>query len=546
VGTRGGGKLTKLICRLKPYIQPFEKVLALKELESLSYQEPTACLDFANEETESYWIDSSAEFETLIGRLAYWEGLAVETDANTPRITTQVRREATITIARNGITLEELAKLLPFNGQVPIPNRRNLRFGPHGIHEYRGKFFPQLVRALLNIAGIEPGAKILDPMSGSGTTAVEAALLGCHAYGLDMNPLSVLVSQTKCGILSVPPEELAGTFETFKTNLQTCRTAKRRQLNWFNSLSKKDRDYLSKWFAPDVIFDLDQIMVRIQEVPDVACRHLFLVSLSNILRRVSWQKKDDLRVRREVKRDNKSDTIAVFLSELDRSVKTVLAFLYENKGQVIGDACIYEGDARQADTILRDHLGDIDAIVTSPPYATALPYLDTDRLSLYYLKLLSRSEHRQRDYQMIGNREINKGLRRAYWIEYQQNRDRLTDSITATIDRIEILNRDANVGFRRKNLPALLARYFFDMRDVFETFTRMLRPGAPAYVVVGNNHTIAGGERIEIETDQLLGDLGEAVGLRLVERIPMEMLVSRDIFRKNSGSAETILCFRNG
>ncbi|NKQ34955.1 MAG: hypothetical protein HF973_04985 [Chloroflexi bacterium] len=530
---------------MKPYIQPFEKVLALKELESLSAKEPKACLNLANGETGNYWIDSPAELETLVKRLAYWEGVAVETAADTLNFTIQVRREATVAAARNGVTLAELAKLLPFNGQVPLPNRRNLRFGPHGIHEYRGKFFPQLVRALLNIAGTKPGAKILDPMSGSGTTAVEAVLLGCHAYGLDMNPLSVLVSRAKCDILSVPPERLANNFAALTTDLLNREAVSGQQLNWFNNLSEKDRDYLSRWFAPDVLHDLDRIMVRIQEIPDVSCRRLFLVSLSNILRRVSWQKNDDLRVRREVRQDYKPDATAEFLSELNRSVKTVLAFLYENQEQVIGDAHICEGNAQQADTLLREHLGDIDAIVTSPPYATALPYLDTDRLSLYYLRLLSRSEHRRRDYKMIGNREISKGLRQAYWTEYQQNRGKLTGGITAIIDRIEALNRDADVGFRRKNLPALLARYFFDMRKVLETFTHMLRPGAPAYVVVGNNHTIAGGERVEIETNQLLGDLGEAAGLRLVEQIPMEMLVSRDIFRKNSSSAETILCFRN-
>jgi site-specific DNA-methyltransferase (cytosine-N4-specific) len=460
------------------------------------------------------------------------------------QLTRQVRREATTTLARNGVTAVELQTMLPFNGHVPIPNRRNLRYGPHGIHEYRGKFFPQLVRSLLNIAEIEPGAKVLDPMSGSGTTAVEAALLGCQTYGLDMNPLSVLVSQTKCDILTVPPEQLAEQFEVVKADLLTEPAAPVSLLAWLNTLCEQDRIYLSNWFAPEALAALDRIMIRIQQIPNLVCRHLFMISLSNILRRVSWQKNDDLRVRRDVS-ENIPDIISEFLTELNRSVKTILAFLYENQGQVIGAAHIREGNAQRADRLLAAHLSQIDAIITSPPYATALPYLDTDRLSLYYLGLLSRPEHRPRDYQMIGNREISNGRRQVYWAEYEQNRGRLTGRITAVIDRIYRLNQNTNVGFRRQNLPALLARYFFDMRQVLETFPRLLRPGTPAFVVVGNNHTIAGGERVEIETDQLLGELGEAVGLRLVEQIPMEMLVSRDIFKKNASSAETILCFRN-
>lgn len=87
------------------------------------------------------------------------------------RYTRQIRREATINAVRNGIAPAQLKALLPFDGKaISIPNRRVLRYGPHGAHEYRGKFFPQLVRALLNIAAVKRGDVVLDPMCGSGTT----------------------------------------------------------------------------------------------------------------------------------------------------------------------------------------------------------------------------------------------------------------------------------------------------------------------------------------------------------------------------------------
>ena len=257
-------------------------------------------------------------------------------------------------------------------------------------------------------------------------------------------------------------------------------------------------------------------------------------------------------MRREVLDQSVLDVRQIFLTELTKSVRSVLAFQYENTGSVMGTAVISEGNARFATKVLHQQLHQVDAIVTSPPYATALPYLDTDRLSLSYLNLLTRTQHRQRDYDMIGNREINNGKRERYWQEYQQNKGMLPGDITTVIDRIHKLNFSSDVGFRRKNLPSLLARYFFDMRQVFHEFTNMLRPNAPAYVVVGTNFTIAGGrsvqdggEKILIQTDKLLTQLGESVGLRVTEIIPMEMLTSRDIFQKNASSAETIICFRN-
>ncbi|MCK6625868.1 MAG: hypothetical protein L6R45_11915 [Anaerolineae bacterium] len=369
-------------------------------------------------------------------------------------------------------------------------------------------------------------------------------MLGCRAIGLDLNPLSVLMSRAKCASLTIHPDELIKEYQSLKVELHHAATPSA-DLPWFESLSPQDRAYLSHWFAPQVLAALDPIAVHIKNVKHPACRLLFQVTLSNILRRVSWQKDDDLRVRKEIRLDREIDVIAEFLAELNRSVRTILALLYENQDFPVGQATIIEGNARQADQFLADQRGRIDAIITSPPYATALPYLDTDRLSLCYLGLLSRPQHRQRDYQMIGNREITERQRQLNWQEYQQRRTELPVEITRVIDLIDTLNRQAEVGFRRRNLPALLARYFLDMQQVFQTFLRLLKPGAPAYVVVGNNHTLAGGQRVEIETDKLLAYLGEAAGLRLEERLSMEMLVSRDIFKENASSSETILFFKN-
>jgi len=531
------------ICYMKPYIQPFERYLAKQELTQIAGNSP-----HSNGHEHVYDVISEHPLSFMQDRLTYWEQIHPKDQVSIQdRPTLQVRREATANIARNGIRLDELQDHLPYQ-QVPFPKRRALRYGPHGIHEYRGKFFPQLVRSLLNIAGIGSNAWVLDPMCGSGTTPVEAMLAGHNALGLDLNPLSVLVSRAKHQSLNVPRQYFQEAYYRLLDRLKNQPAGRM----WFNQLPIQDQEYLQRWFASHVLDELDPIANAIQAEPDVRCRNLFLVTLSNILRSVSWQKNDDLRVRKEAPGQLTLDVRQTFLSELTKSVRSVLAFQYENVGYVMGTVTIREGDARFATEILYQHRHQIDAIVTSPPYATALPYLDTDRLSLSYLNLLTRPQHRQRDYDMIGNREINNRIRELYWQEYQQNKQLLPQDVTTVIDRINYLNSNADVGFRRQNLSSLLARYFFDMRQVLREFMDMLRPDAPAYVVVGNNYTIAGGrseqdggERITIKTDKLLAQIGESVGLRITETISMEMLTSRDIFRKNTGSTETIICFRN-
>ena len=122
-------------------------------------------------------------------------------------LTTQVLRERTVNVVRNGVAPEEIPALLKAS-EIGLPNRRCLRYGTHGIHEYRGKFFPQLVRSLINIARVPRGGIVADPMCGSGTTCVESILGEYRTIGLDMNPLSVLMARVKCSLLSVEAEFL--------------------------------------------------------------------------------------------------------------------------------------------------------------------------------------------------------------------------------------------------------------------------------------------------------------------------------------------------
>lgn len=531
-------------CQIKPYIQPFERILAFKELEALTGNKPSP-FSGQGKNPVNFSVNSSISHNLLVDRLAYWERIC-DNDGLDTLVTRQVRREATTTILKNGTVPIDFRKVLPFNGSVPKVNRRNLRYGSHGIHEYRGKFFPQLVRSLLNVAGATSDSKILDPMCGSGTTLVESTLTGCNSLGIDLNPLSVFVSSVKCEILAVKPDELEKDYLQLREKIPAVSNSKNQKLQWIKGLPQKDQEYLSNWFSEKALCQLDQLVLLIEQIPNnVICKKLFKVALSNIIRKVSWQKVDDLRVRKAVQDDVDIDCFSEYVSELDKSINAILAFLFENEGSKLGKSNLFEGDSRLAATILKKHASSIDAIITSPPYATALPYLDTDRLSLYYLGLLSRSQHRERDYGMVGNREITNKKRQEYWDYYNQNRSLLTDDIIQLIDHIYESNDANQVGFRRQNLPSLLAKYFFDMRSILESFTYLLRSGKPAFVVVGNNHTVSGEQKIEINTDNLLGQLGESVGLKLEEKLSMEMLVSRDIFKKNAGSAESILFFRN-
>ena len=527
-----------ITCHIKEHIQPFERKLALQELHALTSGPVTpANGDF--ETASIFSIAPTSNIDTLREALAYWHSVGNDSEG----LTTQLRGEATQRIARanilNGISPKNISDLVPSH----LPNRRSLRYATHGIHEYKGKFFPQLVRALMNIAQIGENAIVLDPMCGSGTALVETRLSGRNSYGIDINPLSVFITDVKCQVLELDPVILTKAYLQLDEAVHaplSCQREPRR----FASLSVHDQSYLERWFSQQAINELYHIEERISELPiATTIKSFYRVALSNILRRVSWQKEEDLRVRKEVKDIVPGKVIQFFLKEAARSTQTVAIFLAERGHTKLGEYSVYEADARQATNMLPSLVGKVDAVITSPPYATALPYIDTDRLSLIFLGLLPREQHNSRDSLMIGNREITRKDRTAYWADYEKNRLLLPEDTRALIEQINQLNKEGPAGFRRKNLSALLAKYFIDMRQAMQDQFALLRSGGSMFLVVGSNRTTAGRRSIEINTPDHLAAIAGSIGFRKVEDTPMEMLVSRSIYKKNAIASESILRF---
>jgi len=523
-----------LTCRIKEYIKPFERRLAMEELRAM-VGGPVIPLDGTDATAVTFAVPASSDAHVLRGALAYWSSVGNREDG----LTVQVRGEATAAIARNGVSSTRLSDIKQAQVSRRLPRRRCLRYATHGLHEYRGKFFPQLVRSLMNIARLPDDAVILDPMCGSGTTLVEACLSGRRSYGLDMNPLSVFVTEVKCTALSLDVTSLTEAHDALRRIL-----VEPDSVHGFGNRDARapvDRAYLDRWFAPQTLSELDRVAAAIDQLPGAELRGFYRVCLSNILRGVSLQRDADLRIRRDETSLETGETVARFLSEAARSTKVVSAFLIERGNAGLGRYEVQECDARRASHSLRDLIGKVDAVITSPPYATALPYIDTDRLSLIYLGLLPKEQHRLRDTLMIGNREITAGARKKQWNYYQSHRTLLPKNTCSLIDRIDRLNRASDVGFRRRNLSTLLAKYFFDMREVMQQVFALLRPGGPMFLVVGNNRTTAGNQPIEIRTADHLIAIAQSMGGRLTDDVPMDMLVSRDIFKKNAVPSERIL-----
>src|ERR1700686_3152338 len=72
----------------------------------------------------------------------------------------------------------------------------------HSIGPYFAMFPEQFVRKHV-VTHTEPGDVIFDPFAGRGTTILESLLLERYAFGTDLNPVAVCLSNAKAD----PPTE---------------------------------------------------------------------------------------------------------------------------------------------------------------------------------------------------------------------------------------------------------------------------------------------------------------------------------------------------
>lgn len=74
-------------------------------------------------------------------------------------------------------------------------------YASHNYHSFPAKFPPQLPRKFIH-ALTAPGDTVLDPMSGSGTTVLEAYFSDRRSIGFDIDPLALLLCYVKANAIS--------------------------------------------------------------------------------------------------------------------------------------------------------------------------------------------------------------------------------------------------------------------------------------------------------------------------------------------------------
>lgn len=522
---------------------PYEKRLALREVKMLLGAKPKST-------KTGLRLTLGSLPPNVLERLTYFREIRLNGTAQS--IPFQARLEASALTKQSRYRTQA-----PSQDEMPVLTRQSTRYSAHGLHEYRGKFNPQIVRAIGNLLQLPHDAWVLDPFCGSGTCLLECAHVGWNAVGIDLNPLGVFISNAKLEAMRVDTTVLAAHVQRLVNRLNS----KVRGLDLNKPLSAlgytrlraaeearlPNRAYLEGWFAVSVLAQLECIEGEIRRLESSHVRSIAQVVLSDCLRIVSWQDPGDLRIRRRKDPRQNYPLVPLFTTALAQRTAAVIR-ARAVIGRVRGVHRAVLGDSRQGlpNTAPRPHgrMALFDCIITSPPYATALPYIDTQRLSLAFLGLVQEEGIRCLERSLIGNREISFRERDVDEGQIDKAAGLLPQEVLAICRLTRRLVLNSNDGFRRQNVPALLFRYFRDMSQMFASTLPLVRPGGSFALVVGPNRTTLAGREIQIETPRLLAMVAQHVGWHLTEIFPLDAYQRFDLHQKNSIRKEALVILR--
>lgn len=331
--------------------------------------------------------------------------------------------------------------------------------GRSPIHPFPARMAPGIALDALGESSVP--LRVLDPMAGSGTVIAVARANGHHAFGIDLDPLAVLLADvwTRTVDGETVREKAQEVLERAKKDFSTLTSSQA----YPKGSDEETRRFIRFWFDDYASRQLAALSMAIHRVHDSVTRNVLWCAFSRLIitKQAGASRAMDLSHSRPhrtfatapVKPFNR------FISAVDTIVANCPRSGVGNDGPV---ATVERGDAREL-TIEDDS---IDLVLTSPPYLNAIDYMRCSKFSLVWMGY-SMSKIRHIRKESVGAEASLEEASDSEWVKLVIKELKLTPKLS-------------------ERNQALLARYTWDMGGALREASRVLKPEGRAVYVVGD------------------------------------------------------------
>ena len=386
-------------------------------------------------------------------------------------------------------------------GTILSINTSSVTQNTHGFHKYPAKFIPQIPQWAINkYLKNQTDKLILEPFCGSGTTLVESTLSGNYSIGIDIDPLSALISKVKTTKIDIVQLNLV--VDWLKENIQ----------NPPKKLFVPDCQTLDHWFTKETIHKLSIIRTLINQIVDNFenektindIQDLLLICFSSIIRRVSNADNESQKTYvSHTKIKQPEEVFALFFSQLDYFVERITEF---SANENLKPAKIIAlSSANSLTDLLENRKADL--AITSPPYIKAIDYIYNQMVELFWVgdlfQMQTQNLQNEKKIQYIGNKQILK----KEFAEYSPFISKLNiDLLDNKLQ--EVFKTDKKNGHKHSYITY---KYFVEMEKHFAEISKCLKKNAHYVMVVGDSKV----SEIYFDTADFLVIIAERNGFKL-------------------------------
>lgn len=345
------------------------------------------------------------------------------------------------------------------------------------------------------VGDLPSGSTVIEPFSGSGTTALAAMEMGMRVYARDINPFLTWFASVKTDIYN-------------EDCIETFRDAGEKIIEYANEKPCADNLWqppifkIEKWWTKGRLdalkvlrSQIDKYTGKTRDLLDVSfCRTLIATSNAAFNHQsMSFKAPQENLVGGN---EQYNEVVDVFRKDVDFVASSAL-------DNPVGSRIIENADSREP---FSEDIN-ADLLITSPPYANRISYIRELRPYMYWMRYLSAAEEAgELDWNTIGGTWGSASTRVSKW------RPSKADETPIEVEILPIVNGILE-GKSGRILAPYVHKYFSDIWQHITAVYPSIKVGGEVCYIVGNS-TFSG---IEVPTQQWYAEMLSCAGFNDVK-----------------------------